>query len=356
MSIHINQKFLDFLKDKDKVEFEATRVGFGKALLDLGKDNQNIIAICADLTESMQMDKFKNNFPDRFIEVGIAEQNMASLASGMSAMGAIPFIGSYAMFSPGRNWEQIRTNICYNDQKVIIVGGHAGLSVGPDGGTHQALEDIAIMRVLPNMTIFYPSDSIEAYQMTKLAAHIEGPVYIRLCREKTPIILDHDLSFKNSTEDQILQDIINLKNIHVYNNNKHDGKTLSIITTGPILYQVIKACEKLDMLYPSLPVNINVYNLNILKFADNILQDKLETKIINILKSSHNVLTVEEHQIAGGLGSIISEISTEHMPKHIKRIGVKNRFGQSGNMEELYKEYGVDYEHIIQYILDMAHK
>lgn len=364
MSIHINQKFFNYIKDihqdnldvLQNIDMEATRVGFGRGLYDLGQENKNIVAICADLTESMQMEKFKNNFPERFFQMGIAEQNMASVASGMSAMGLIPFIGSYAMFNPGRNWEQIRTNICYNNKKVIIVGGHAGLSVGPDGGTHQALEDIAIMRSLPNLNIFYPCDSLESYYMTKLSSHIDGPVYLRLAREKSPIVLDYESESLIKDEKQILNDIINFKNIHIYNNNRHEGKTLAIITCGPIVTEVLKACERLNREYKSLPVNINVYNLNILKFSNKVLQYKLEQKIIHILNSAHNILTVEEHQIVGGLGSTIAEISAEHCPKHLKRLGVQNRFGQSGTQTQLYKEYNIDSEYIMHEIINLIQK
>lgn len=376
MSIHINQKYLNFLKSSqnksinhdasldnsidNNISFEATRVGFGRALYDLGTENQNVVALCADLTESMQMEKFKNNFPDRFVEMGIGEQNMASVASGISAMGGIPFIGSYAMFSPGRNWEQIRTGILYNNRKAVIVGGHAGLSVGPDGGTHQAIEDIAIMRVLPNINIFSPADSLEAYYLSKLSVLINGPVYLRLAREKSPIILNYQEQSLVAKEESILQDIIELKNLHIYNSNnnlEHNiSKNISIFATGPILHEVLKACRSLHNSHKDISININVYNLNILKFADTKLQNNLEHKIINILKSSNSILTVEEHQIVGGMGSMIAEISSEHCPKFIMRIGVKNRFGQSGKVAELYKEYSMDSDYIQQAILDIMHR
>src|SRR5574343_389435 len=177
------------------VEQVPIRKGFGEGLLQAGKQNEQIVALCADLTESTMMHLFKNEFPNRFIEIGVAEQNLASVASGMAAMGKIPFISSYAMFSPGRNWEQIRTTVCYNDRKIIIAGSHAGVSVGPDGGTHQAIEDIAITRVIPNMTVLTPCDAIEAKKATLAALETKTPVYIRLAREKTPIITTNETPF-----------------------------------------------------------------------------------------------------------------------------------------------------------------
>ena len=175
--------------DKD-VEQLPIRKGFGEGLVLAAEKNKNVVGLCADLTESTMMHLFKNKFPERFVEIGVAEQNLASVASGMAAMGKIPFISSYAMFSPGRNWEQIRTTICYNDRKVIIAGSHAGISVGPDGGTHQAIEDIAITRVIPNITVISPCDAIEAKKATLACLDVTTPVYLRLAREKTPVITD----------------------------------------------------------------------------------------------------------------------------------------------------------------------
>ena len=193
--INPNQKLNPNIFDK-KVEQVPIRKGFGEGLLQAGEKNPNVVGLCADLTESTQMHLFRNKFPERFIELGVAEQNLASVASGLSAMGKIPFITSYAMFSPGRNWEQIRTTICYNDRPVIIAGSHAGISVGPDGGTHQAIEDIAITRVIPNMIVISPCDHIEARKATLASVDLGKPVYIRLAREKTPVITTEDTPFE----------------------------------------------------------------------------------------------------------------------------------------------------------------
>ena len=230
--------------DMSRFEMRATREGFGDALVLLGSEHDDVVALCADLTESVQMHKFKDLFPERFFEVGIAEQNMASVASGMSAMNKVPFIASYAMFSPGRNWEQIRTTICYNDRKVVIVGAHSGLSVGPDGGTHQALEDIAIMRAVPNITILSPCDYEQAYNMTKLAYSIDGPVYLRLTREKTPVLYDNSQDINTSS------DII-------YSSNIDSSLKVGIIATGPIIFEALLAAKEIEK------ENIQVQILNV---------------------------------------------------------------------------------------------
>lgn len=322
----------EILNNKDIV-YEATRIGFGKALLDIGKENKNIVALCADLTESMQMHLFKDRFPERFFEMGITEQSMASVASGMSAMGVVPFIGSYAMFSPGRNWEQIRTTICYNNRKVIIVGGHTGLSVGPDGGTHQAIEDIAIMRVMPNMNIFSPIDSEDAYRLTRLSVEVDGPVYIRLTREASPILLEKNIN-------------INTNNSVIYTTGGDADYKIGIIGTGPVLYEAIKSALKYKN---NNKVQINIFNLNIIKENKdnnkNIVKD-----IVKFANNQNHIITVEEHQINAGIGGMIAEILSENLPKRVYRIGIKDRFGQSGTIKELYKEYNIDEEYITNII------
>jgi transketolase len=328
----INKNIFDKEKS-DQIEMKSTREGFGDALLDLGTYFNDIVALSADLTESVQMHKFRDAFPDRFIEIGIAEQNMASVASGMAAMGKVPFIASYAAFNPGRNWEQIRTTICYNDRKVVIVGAHSGLSVGPDGGTHQALEDIALMRVLPNMTVLSPSDYREAYNMTKLAYQIPGPVYIRLTREKTAMLFEKD--FENKIG---VADIVHVSDFESINR-------LGIISTGPILCEVLKAVKILEIEYK---IQVNVLNITTIKPLD-------ENQIIRFAQNNKKIITVEEHQVFGGLGSAISEILSQHLPTKMKTLGVKNRYGQSGTMQELYAEYGIDSENITRECVDFLH-
>ncbi len=325
----INKNIFD-KEGLDNLEMKSTREGFGDALLDLGSYFNDIVALSADLTESVQMHKFRDAFPERFIEMGIAEQNMASVASGMAAMGKVPFIASYAAFNPGRNWEQIRTTICYNNRKVIIIGAHSGLSVGPDGGTHQALEDIALMRVLPNMTVLSPSDYREAYNMTKLAYQIPGPVYIRLTREKTPMLFAKD--FENKVG---VAEVVHVSNFTSLNK-------LGIICTGPILCEVLKAVKILENEYK---VQVNILNITTIKPID-------QNQIIRFAQNNKKIITVEEHQVSGGLGSLISEILSQNMPIKMKILGVKDRYGQSGTMQELYKEYGLDSDSMVKESLE----
>lgn len=327
------KKNLISLIGKEDADMKATREGFGDALLELGTENENIVALCADLTESVQMHKFRNAFPNRFFQMGVAEQNMAAVASGMSAMGKVPVIASYAAFNPGRNWEQIRTTICYNNRKVIIVGAHAGLSVGPDGGTHQALEDIAIMRAIPNITIFSPADYVEAFQLTRLAFQIEGPVYIRLAREKSPILFEDNYKPKSG-----IGEVIYVSKITSHNK-------LGIIATGPIIYEAIKAVQSLEHAHN---ISVSILNIHTIKNID-------KDQIVRFAINNKKIITLEEHQITGGLGSAISEILSENHPTKMKIMGVKNRFGQSGTVTELYKEYEIDEEAIIKAGLELLH-
>lgn len=347
---HINPKIFDA-----DVEQIPVRKGFGEGLVIAAETNQNIVGLCADLTESTQMHLFKKKFPERFLEIGIAEQNMASVASGMAAMGKLPFITSYAMFSPGRNWEQIRTTICYNDRKVIIAGSHAGLSVGPDGGTHQAIEDIAITRVIPNMTVIVPCDAVEARKATLASAKndVEGgtdtPVYLRLAREKTPIITTEETPFEIGKA-QIFFELdtdrfISMKakanggsstTTFKLDNETHDIRhDVGIIASGPLLYQALKVAHE----YEEKGVAVKVMNLATIKPLD-------IDAIIALAKETNALVTVEEHQTAGGVGSAIAECLSRIYPTHIEFVGVEDKFGQSGTPAELIKHYGVGEEHI----------
>ncbi len=303
--------------DKD-VEIEAIRSGFGEGLVVAGEKDKNIVALCADLTESTKMLGFKDKFPERFIEVGVAEQNLASVASGMAAMGKLPVISSYAMFSPGRNWEQIRTTICYNDRKVIIAGSHAGISVGPDGGTHQAIEDIAITRVIPNMTVISPCDAIEAKKaMIAIAkADVKTPVYLRLAREKTPIITTEDTPFEVGVAQVIYESAT---------------PEVVIIATGALVHKALLAAQELE----TEDVGSIVINLATIKPLD-------EETIIAAVKKAKAVVTVEEHQAAGGMGSAVSECLVQTYPVPIEFVGVRDLFGQTGTQEELLKHYNLD--------------
>lgn len=306
---------------QDDIEQEPTRFGFGKGLVLAAKENKNVVALCADLTSSTKMDDFKKEFPERFIEMGIAEQHMASLASGLAATGKIPFIASYAMFSPGRNWEQIRTTVCYNNVNVKIAGAHSGVSVGPDGATHQAIEDIAITRVIPNMMVLVPCDSMETKKVTLAAARIKGPVYIRFAREKTPIFTTEETPFE-------------IGKAEIF----REGKNISIIACGPLVYEALKAAETLSK---DLGIEAEVINNHTIKPMD-------KKTILESVKKTGCVVTVEEHQAAGGMGSAVCELLAQENPVPVELVGVKDRFGESGEPDELLKAFGLTEKEIIE--------
>ena len=301
-----------------------SRNGYGEGLLEAGKRDERIVALSADLTESTRTLPFAEVFPKRFIQVGIAEQNMASVAAGMSAMGKIPFIASYAMFSPGRNWEQIRTTIAYNNSNVKIIGAHAGVSVGPDGATHQAIEDIALMRVIPNMVVLAPADIHEARKATLLAAKYDGPVYIRLGRSETPVVTTPESPFAIGQAEVF------------YTKKAGVTKSVGIITTGTLAYNALMAAVELEK------NNIGAGVLHIATIKP------LDGEALGAFASNHDILiTVEEHQVAGGLGSAVAEYLGEHMPKKIIRLGIHDMFGQSGEPNELLAHYGLDVSSIV---------
>ncbi len=305
---------------KDDIEQEPTRFGYGRGLVAAGKENPNVVALCADLTGSTKTDDFKKEFPDRFVQIGIGEQNMASLAAGMAAAGKIPFFSSYAMFSPGRNWEQIRTTICYNNSNAKIAGAHAGVSVGPDGATHQAIEDIAITRVIPNLIVLVPCDSVETEKATLAAARHKGPVYIRFAREKTPVMTTKETPFE-------------IGKAEVF----REGKNVSIIACGPLVYEALNAAEEL---YKE-GIEVEVINNHTIKPID-------EKTILESARKTGCVVTVEEHQMAGGMGSAVCEILARNYPVPVEMIGVKDRFGESGEPEELLEKFGLTAKYIIE--------
>ncbi len=297
-----------FGKDVDQ---EPIRAGFGKGLLEAGQLDPRIVALCADLTESTRMEDFAKAFPERFVEVGVAEQNLVTTAAGMSLVGKIPFVSSYAAFSPGRNWEQIRTTICLNDANVKIAGSHAGVSVGPDGATHQMLEDIALMRALPNMMVIAPCDSLEAAKATRAIASNTGPAYIRLGREKTPIVTTLDTPFS-------------LAKAQVFS----EGSDVTIVACGTMVYHAMVAAEELG----HQGVEAEVINCPVIKPLDTVT-------ILKSAKKTGAVLTAEEGQVAGGLGGAIAELLGENHPVPLERIGMKDRFGESGGPNELLKHF-----------------
>lgn len=298
----------------------ATRDGFGKGLIEAADADPRVVALSADLTESTRVEEFKNKYPARFIEVGIGEQNMAALGAGFAEAGKIPFITSYAAFNPGRNNEQIRTTISLNNVPVKVCGMHAGVSVGPDGATHQALEDIALMRVQPNMTVIVACDSEEARKATIAAAKTDGPVYLRFGREKTPVMTTAETPFE-----------IGKANVMW----KAAGPQVAIFATGALLYNALLAARDLE----KEGIAVTVVNVHTIKPLD-------REMIIRESKSAGAVVTVEEHQVAGGLGSAIAELLAAESPTPIEFIGVHDMFGQSGEPKELIEHYGMGVLHI----------
>lgn len=298
-----------------------TRDGYGEGLVELGKKNPNVVALCADLTESTRTQKFAEEFPERYFELGVAEQNMATVAAGLAVTGKIPFIASYATFSPGRNWEQIRTTISYNNANVKIAGHHAGISVGPDGATHQAIEDIATMRVMANMKVFVPCDAIEARKATIAAGHLMGPVYLRFGREKSPVFTTDKTLFKPGQAEVFWQ-----------------GKKpqVAIIGCGPLLHNALLAARELK----KEKIEVMVLNMHTIKPID-------EKAIVVAAKKCGAVVTIEEHQVLGGLGGAVAEVLARKLPTPIEYIGMQDTFGESGKPSELIEKYGMGVKDIV---------
>lgn len=311
----INPKLFD-----EDVERISNRDGFGQGLLELGKENPQVVVLTADLEESTQVQKFAESFPERFVEVGVAEQNLVTVASGMAAAGKIPFASGFAVFTPGRNWEQIRTTICYNNQPVKVIGSHAGIATGPDGATHQMLEDLALMRVLPNMVVVNPVDTLEAKKAVKAMANLNSPCYLRLCRAKTPVITEAETPFQ-------------IGKAEVF----REGFDVTVIATGPLVYQALQASKELE----SNNVSIRVINCHTIKPLD-------EKTILRAAQETGAVVTIEEHQIIGGLGSAVAEVLSQNYPVPMKIIGIKDSFGESGEIDELWQKYGLTSDAIIK--------
>ncbi len=304
------------------IDEAPTRDGFGKGLLEAGSE-KNVIALSADLEESTRCHWFAKVYPERFIECGVAEQGMVTIAAGLAISGKIPFVNSYANFCPGRTWEQVRTTACYNNANVKIAGHHAGISVGPDGATHQATEDIAIMRALPNMKVIVPCDAIEAQKAVVSSTQIYGPMYLRFQREKTPIMTTKETPFVFGKAYPMW--ISSGKNIDVL-----------IISAGPIIYNALLAAKELERE----KIKTVVLNSHTIKPLD-------EKEILKWAKKTGAVVTVEEHNIIGGLGGVVSELLSEKMPTPLERVGIKDVFGESGQPEELIKKYHLDVKDVI---------
>jgi transketolase, central region len=312
-------------EDWRQAESAAIRIGFGEGLVDVAKKNNLVVVLSADLMESVGFGEFAKEIGEpRTIEVGVAEQNLVTVASGLAAMGNVPFAASYAAFSPGRNWEQIRTTICLNNQPVKLVGSHAGLNVGADGATHQMLEDIALMRSLPNMVVLAPGDANEAKLMAAAMAGDKRPNYVRLPREKTPLFL-------NQTTFEIGKSY-----------SLRQGKNVALLGTGVMTYQLLKAAEKLAKEYN---IQAEVIHFPTVKPLD-------EEAVLDVAQKCQAVITAEEGQIAGGFGSSVAEVLSENLPVKMKRIGVNDMFGESGKMSELWQKHGLDVNSIVRSVVN----
>lgn len=305
-------QLVDDLYSND-VKQEPIRAGFGRGLKKTGEENDKIVGLCADLTESTQMHLFAEAFPDRFIEIGIAEQNLVTVASGLARAGKIPFTSSYAAFSPGRNWEQIKTTVALNNQPVKIVGSHAGVSVGPDGATHQMLEDIALMRVMPNMIVIVPGDSVEAEKATLAIASNNKPSYLRLARAKTSVFSTSDSPFE-------------IGKAYVL----REGSDVSLLGTGTMTYRLLMAAKLLE----DYGIQAEVVHVPTIKPLD-------DETIIESVRKTGRVVSAEEAQVKGGFGGAIAELLSEKLPTPLLRIGMQDRYGESGEPDELIDYFGL---------------
>ena len=319
----------DFIKGN--VQKASLRKAFGHALMEVAWDNDKVVALTADLGSSVGLGEFHEQIPERFVETGIEEQNLVTLASGMAHAGKIPFVAAYAAFSPGRNWEQIRTTICLNNQPVKIIGSHTGINVGPDGATHQMLEDIALMRVLPNMTVLAPGDAVEAAKMARSLVNYNHPAYVRLPRADFPVFSDETAPFTIGKAYVVRPD---------------DEASITIISTGSMTGNAMLAANQLA----ERGINVSVVHVPTIKPLDR------ETILREVGKNSI-CITVEEHQVAGGLGSAVAELLLESgvMPQIFKRIGINDEYGQSGTCDELLRHYGLDVDGIVRQIVGLVH-
>jgi transketolase len=293
---------------------KATRDGYGEGLVELGAKNPLVVVLTGDLKESTRTEWFEEHYPDRFIEMGIAEQNMAVVATGLALAGKIPFVATYAVFCPGRNWDQVRISICYQNVNVKLSGAHAGISVGPDGATHQALEDIAITRVLPNMTVFVPCDAEETRKVVHAAAKIVGPVYMRFARHKTPVFTTPKSPLTPGKAAQLT-----------------NGDDVTIVACGPIVYNALEAARELS----GKGIGVRVLNMATVKPLD-------AHAVVRAAKETGAIVTAEEHQIHGGLGSAVAEVLVREYPVPQEFVGMPDRFGESGTPDELLHAYGMD--------------
>lgn len=304
------------------IEQEPTRKGYGQGVLDLGAEDEKIVVLTADLAESTMVLDFAKKYPQRFIECGVAEQNMMGVAAGLALYGKTTFVSSYATFSPGRSWDQLRVSVCYSMANVKVAGAHTGVTVGPDGATHQALEDVAMTRVLPNLTVEVPCDAIEARKCVVALGRMQGPAYFRLGRSKTPIITTVETPFQ-------------IGKVDVF----REGKDVAVIASGPVIYNALLAAIELE----KEGISVMVVNNHTIKPID-------QEGIVRAAKMCGAVVTLEEHQTQGGCGSAVCEVLARFYPVPVEMLGMPNTFGESGQPEELIKKYGMDKEAVISAI------
>lgn len=307
------------------LEIKATRDGYGDALVELGEKDGRIVVLGADLTSSTRSSGFAQRYPERFVEVGIAEQNAMNIAAGLSMAGKIPYVSTYAVFVTGRALDQMRTTVCYSKLNVKIVGAHGGISVGPDGATHQALEDVAITRSLPNMTVIVPCDYYETKKAVLWSASYLGPVYIRFGREPVPIITKPDTPFIMGVAYTIV-----------------DGTDLTILNNGPLLKQCMDAVETLR----SAGISAQLLNVHTVKPLD-------REAIAKAARETGAIVTVEEHQVQGGFGSAVAEVVVQEAPVPMRFIGIQDRFGESGTPRELFEAFGLTANDIVEAAQDV---
>ena len=301
----------------------ATRQSYGEELAKLGEENKNIVVLDADLSTATKTNIFAKKFPDRFFNLGIAEQDLIGTAVGLSTFGKIPFASTFAVFAAGRAYDQIRASVCYPESNVKICATHAGITVGEDGATHQMLEDLSLMRTLPNMTVISTSDDVQTRWAVREIAKYEGPVYLRLCRMATPVIYNEDTKFEIGKAVQI-----------------GEGTDASIIATGVTVSEALSAQEKLK----EKGIDVRVIDVHTIKPID-------KEMIVKCAKETKKIITVEDHNVIGGLGSAVCEVLSEEYPTKVEKIGINDRFGTSGKAEELLKYFGIDSETIIQKLL-----
>jgi transketolase len=309
------------LYQPELIERKGTRDGYGEAVVKAGEKDADVVVLTADLSESTRSNLFQKTFPERFFEMGVSEQNLMSVAAGLALSGKVPFVASYAVFNPGGNWVQLRLSVCYSQANVKVIGGHTGLTVGEDGATHQALEDIAIARVLPNLTVICPCDYWQSYQATLAAAQETGPMYLRLTRSSSPMMTTEKTPFQIGRA-QVLR----------------SGRDVTLVGCGPILYEAVLAAEKLEQ---KDGISVEVINMHTIKPLD-------EKTLLHSVMKTKAVVTIEEHQIAGGMGSAIAEVLARNLPVPIEFLGMSDKFGESGKPEQLLKKYQLTSAHVMQ--------